>query len=139
MALSSYQRSMLEVIYEAHKLLCMVPADRWNDDAFYDHASKTSNLFGHYVRILNQDLNPLKIHFREFMLKAAPLSQAINEVLSMVLSSSADKWDSYSISSGMHPSFPQQRAYDRAMAFFELVEKKFPPAVYHQQQKTMPQ
>lgn len=128
--LTAYQRSLLHTIYDAYALLRVVPRDTWNDDQFYDVVNKTSSLFGHYVHLIRPDMCPGNIHFREYMLKAAPLSHAINDVLGWILDKPQSQWDAYSVSNGMHPAFPQAHPYDRAMAMFALIESKYPEATY---------
>lgn len=136
--LTSYQRSLLITIYDAYARLRVVPRDTWNDDQFYDVVNKTSSLFGHYVHSILPDMFPGSAHYRDYMLKAAPLSHAINIVLDLILDKHQSQWDAYSVSNGMHPAFPQAHPYDRAMAMFALIESKYPEATYGLQKVTTP-
>lgn len=121
-----YLASMLATIYQAKDRLGEIPAEQWNDDLFFHFPTRTSNLFGHYVRGLdkNKNIPPESISFNTYMVEAAPLAHAMNEMLEQF--DSLKIWDAYSVAAGLHQKFTNPCPRGRAMDFFTAVEAKFP-------------
>lgn len=134
MSLGNYHRSLLNTIYDAHDRLREIPREHWNAlDYFNLHKSKTAmGFFGHYVLLLPEfrATDPKAISNNTYMVKAAPLANAINTFLSIMLDDKDDEYDAYSIVNGKAPNFPQKHPYDRAMALFEFIEKGYPRNIH---------
>ena len=99
---------------------------------YYDAQAHTSNLFGHYVRTTDpfKQTDPARINWSKYMVAAAPLSNALNTILSLIIPHDEDSWDIYAICQGKSLIFRHPEARERCMAVFALIEKAYPRKQY---------
>jgi hypothetical protein len=134
MGFNYYHQTLLLVIYDAIDRVRDIPSDKWCDDKFCDVITKRSNLFGHYVRMDPKMIasNPAAISHSQYMIKAAPLSNAINELIDFVLPAMVhDEYDAYSMVAGVSRHFSHPDPKTRAMDILYAIENKFPREVKH--------
>jgi len=127
---SAYHSSLLQIIYDAYDRVYDIAGHRWHPFKYYIPEFKVSNLFGHYVRSLDEfkDVDPAMIPLNQYMTKAAPLANALNTILEQIIPE--DDWDIYAICEGRSSVFRHPDPRDRCMAVFYLIDKKYPRAEY---------
>jgi len=130
--LTSFQLEQLQIIYDAYDRIYDIASHRWHAFHYYDREYKVSNLFGHYVRSLPEfrDTDPAAIPTRIFMVRAAPLVAAINEILRLIIVDDPDGADIQAISEGRALIFRVASPYHRCMAVFRLIESAYPRDQY---------
>lgn len=125
-------RHQLQIIYDAYDRLYAIPGHRWHAFGYYYFETHQSDLFGHYVRSLDQfvDREPLMITLQDYIDHSQPLIHAIDDVLLTILISDPDGADIISISKGLSLIFRHRNSRDRCIAVLQLIEKVYPRATY---------
>lgn len=122
----------LKVIYSAYDRIYDIASHRWQAAGHYSTLSRTSDLFGHYVRTLPRfsDHDPAYITCQQYGEYAQPLIDAFNHILPLILVDNLKSSDIRMICAGTAPLFYHDTPYERCMAAFRLVEKVYPRADY---------
>jgi len=119
----------LEIIYDAYDRIYAIARHRWDSMAYYHEPTKTSNLFGHYVRALMPDRDPATITWAEWEETSGPLKEAIDAMLQIIFPADPSLKVA-DIVKGYHPTFRHLTPYERAVRIFWLIEKHYPRRIH---------
>lgn len=132
LSLTDRELEHLETIYDAYDRIHSIASHRWKPGRFYDPDDKTSDLFGHYVRSLDQfkERSPDTITWEQYDQYSTPLIEALDSHMNTF----GDYYfpsprDEFFIGAYCDISAPHF-FYDRCMLLFRAIEKHFPRASY---------
>jgi len=137
--MNHYDLQQRSIIIDALFAIKDIPGDQWMPQGFYDPETGCSDLMGWYVRT---KFDPVLDDHCNWYVLAAPLSHAINSLISYCITPDQDVMDAYMICAGKHPVFQQSTPRERSMACLQMIvdcccvdvpplHHKFPPPPQH--------